>query len=179
METGKVLDRYKFEQLFKELYPQLLRYCTQFIRNQTIAEDIVQEKFIQLWEKRDTLQINTSYKSYLFAAVRNKCIDIIRSRYAHSFITIDEKTNCTAEDANSYQTIEYKEFSDAVTQAVENLPDKCYTVFSMHRYGNLKRKEIAKELNISERTVDNHLAYALKKIKMFLLKCDFLKLLIF
>ncbi len=174
-ERNEKLDRNKFEYLFREFYIQLLRYCTQLIRNQTIAEEIVQEKFVQLWEKRDEINIHTSYKTYLYTSVKNKSIDYLRLKYKKSFITYEEANQLLVHNADPSRLLEYSEFSDIVTKAVEELPEKCFTVFSLKRYGEFTRKEIAEKLNISEKTVDNHLSMATKKIRSYLVKHGFLQ----
>ena len=172
------LDQHSFEHVFRELYPNLLRYCTQITRSQEVAEDIVQEKFIRLWEKRDEIIIHSSYKSFLYTSVKNKAIDYLRNRYSKSFISFDDAPNILEKESAS-QGMEFEEYSRIVTKAVEELPEKCFTVFSLKRYGDLSRKEIAEKLDISEKTVDNHLAVATKKIRAFLLKYGLLQLLIF
>ena len=164
------LDRCTFEQLFRELYLPLLRYCTQLLRNQIIAEEIVQERFIYLWENKDEITVHTSYKSYLYTSAKNKSIDYLRSRYAKLFISYQELPHILARNVSPSQSLEYREFSEIVTKAVEKLPEKCFIVFSLKRYDGLGRKEIAEMLNISEKTVDNHLAMATKKIREFLFK---------
>ena len=167
MNKNNSLDQNTFEHLFRNLYPGLLRFCTQIVRNQTIAEDIVQEKFIHLWEKRDEHFIQLSYKSYLYTSVKNKAIDHLRSKYLKSIVSIDE-AHTIIDNGNSSQPMEYEEYSKIVTRAVESLPERCFAVFSLKRYGEFSRKEIAQQLNISEKTVDNHLAEATKKIRAFL-----------
>lgn len=176
-QVNNNLDVCSFEKLFREFYPALLRYCTKITRNQAIAEDIVQEKFIHLWEKRNEINIHSSYKSYLYTTVKNKAIDYLRTQYSKSFLSYDQAPLLT-ESETPLQLMESEEYSKLVTRAVESLPDKCFVVFSLKRYGELSRKEIAEKLNISEKTVDNHLAIATKKIRSMLLKFSFLQLLI-
>ncbi len=172
------LDPQTFEYLFREFYPGLLRYCTRITRNQVIAEDIVQEKFIRLWEMRNEIIIHSSYKSFLYTSVKNKAIDYLRTKYSKSFISYNEAPILNDQETPS-QLLEFEEYSKIITKAVEGLPDKCFAVFSLKRYGELSRKEIAEKLNISEKTVDNHLAIATKKIRSVLLKYSLLQLLLF
>ena len=177
-EKNNRLNAYAFENLFRELYPGLLKFCTQITRNQIIAEDIIQEKFILLWEKRDEIIIHSSYKSFLYTSVKNKAIDYLRKKYSKLFISFDEIPDLSEQQTTS-QRLEFEEYSQIVTKAIEELPDKCFVVFSLKRYGEFSRKEIAEKLNISEKTVDNHLAVATKKIRAFLLKYGLLQLFIF
>ena len=159
------LDISGFERLFKKLYAPLCRYCCQFVRNTALAEEIVQDKFLYLWEKKDTLEVRTSIESYMFTAVRNQSIDYLRSRAAKIALMQEELSTEVHDDTDPLKTIEYEEFECALNRAVESLPEKCFIVFSLKRYGGLKNSEIAKELGLSEKTVLNHLTRAKKEIK--------------
>jgi RNA polymerase sigma-70 factor, ECF subfamily len=164
------LDNGNFELLFRENYTVLCRYCIQFVRVPEIAEEIVQDQFITLWEKREQIEIHTSVKAYLYKSVKNKSIDYLKSKYARL------KSGETAEmyniaDNNSPQSIiEGNEATRIIEMAIKQLPEKCYAVFSLSRFGGMSNKEIADELNISVKTVENQVTIALRKIKDFLRK---------
>ena len=172
--TNKKIPLYKnyleinsisFEKLFKELYTPLCRYCIQFVRIPEIAEEIVQDIFIYIWDNRSKIQIHTSIKSYLYTSTRNKSIDYIKSKYARINFVNEEYSYGTVEHSNPLSSLEENELSSIVTKAIEDLPEKCYIIFSMSRYGDLTNKQIAQELNISEKTVEAQITIAIKKIK--------------
>ena len=154
-----------FKILFKKYYSDLLRYCLKFVRKPEIAEEIVQDQFIYLWEKRNSIKITSSIESYLFRSVRNKSIDYLKSSYV--------KLNFENEDAilnkqgnlNPYNEIEIKELVTIIEQVIIKLPEKCYTIFTMSRNAGLSNKEIADKLEISVKTVENQITIALRKIK--------------
>jgi RNA polymerase sigma-70 factor, ECF subfamily len=164
------LDTAAFESLFYELYPLLCRYSLQFVRNAEIAEEIVQEQFIHFWEKHDDIQIHTSYSAYLYRSVRNRSIDYLKSTYA-KIQFVDEEMSYPVEDAsNPLQIIIEKESEFLINRAIESLPEKCFLIFSLSRYGELSHKEISEKLSISEKTVENQITIAIKKIKSFMQK---------
>jgi RNA polymerase sigma-70 factor, ECF subfamily len=164
------LDREGFKQIFDELYIKLCRHSLQFVRIASISEEIVQELFIYLWEHRDSINIKTSYKSYLYAAVKNKSIDYLRSKYANLQFVSEDHINNLTDRYNSQSHLEEEDLNKILNQAFEELPEKCYIVFSMSRFGDFSNKQIAEQLNISEKTVENQITIALKKIRAYLSK---------
>jgi RNA polymerase sigma-70 factor, ECF subfamily len=160
------LDKINFEKLFNELYPALCRCAIQFVRIPEIAEDIVQEQFVDLWEKRESLIIHTSLKAYLYKSVKNKSIDYLRSKFAKIQFVQEEFSHNLREESNPLKIMEEQELDSAITEAIEELPEKCYTVFSLSRFGDLTNRQIAEELRISEKTVENQITIAIKKIRL-------------
>jgi RNA polymerase sigma-70 factor, ECF subfamily len=171
------LDSISFGRLFNELYPALCRHCIKFVRIPEVAEEIVQDQFVNIWEKRDELQIRVSYKSYLFKAVEYKAIDYLRSKFAKIHFVGEEFSDEASEILNPLHKLENEELAAAVTKALEHLPERCYIIFSMSWFSELTNKQIAQELNISEKTVENQITIALKKLKILL--GEFLSILIF
>jgi RNA polymerase sigma-70 factor (family 1) len=171
-----LIHKAELEVLFKELYQPLVKHSIRFVRQPEIAEEIVQEIFIHIWEKRNELNIHTSYKAYLFTAVRNKSIDYLKSKYAkQAFVSEEFLTNYPESEA-PHDSLEEKELDNLITEAIKALPGKCHLVFSMSRFGNYTNKQIAEELNISKRTVETQISVALKRLKKEIEK--YLKLII-
>jgi RNA polymerase sigma-70 factor, ECF subfamily len=164
-EYTKKLTPELFEQLFNDLYPALCRHSLQLVRISEIAEEIVQEQFVYLWERRDTIHVHTSYKAYLYAAVKNKSIDYLKSKFANLQFVSEELIYDLPTSSNPLQQLEENELESMVTKVLKSLPEKCYAIFSLSRYGGLTNKQIAENLNISEKTVENQITIALKKIK--------------
>ncbi|MFA9389984.1 MAG: RNA polymerase sigma-70 factor [Prolixibacteraceae bacterium] len=159
-------DSTDFKALFEKFYPELCRYAFYLTNDKSIAEDLVQELFISLWEKRDSLQIE-SVKSYLYTAVKNRSLNFLQSYYKKNIqfgITgkDDSVSNSTKEE------VEYNELTLLLKEAVKTLPPKCYSVFFLKRFEYLSTKEIAGKLHLSEKTVENQMTIALKKIAVFL-----------
>jgi RNA polymerase sigma-70 factor, ECF subfamily len=168
------LDEKSFEKLFNEYAAVLCKYSIRFVRDTDLAEDIVKEVFITLWEKRNSISIQLSLKSYLYASVKNRSIDYLRSRIAKIRFEKDELLNDLTEPVDFSSALEEKEFSEMITKAVEQLPEMCRIVFSMRRFGDFTNKQISEELNISVKTVENHISKAIKKLRPILANYRFL-----
>jgi len=166
IQSEIVLKATTFEKLFKELYPSLCRCAIRFVRIPEIAEEIVQVQFMELWEKRGSVKIHTSYKSYLYKSVKNKSIDYLRSKFAKLNFVQEEFSYTLIEQSNPIKDIEEKELESVITAAIKELPEKCYIVFSLSRFGDLTNKQIAQQLGISEKTVENQITIAIKRVRI-------------
>ena len=160
------LNEATFRQLFDKLYDGLCRYSIQFVRVPQIAEDIVQNLFIYLWEKRKEIDIHTSYSSYLHKAVKNRSIEYLRSKFARIDFVQTDASQFLPEYSNPQIKLEEEELETIIAKVVNDLPEKCYIIFSMSRFGDLTHKQIAEKLNISVKTVEAQLTKALKRIRV-------------
>lgn len=165
---NKTLDKIQFEQLFKSHFQYLVNYGVQYVQDSNTAEDIVQKVFITLWEKRTSINPNQSVKSYLFTAVRNKCLNYIRDNKKYRSQVLD--LDCGEFDIIEEETAPQEELKQQIEHALNQLPDKCRKVFELSRLHNLKYKEIANELDISVKTVEAHMSKALKTLRTLLSK---------
>lgn len=175
-----------YEELFKQTYPRLLGYCSLFIHNQSQANDLVQECFVRLWEKRSTISASQSVESLLFVMLRNRCLNYLRDQKLH---VSDKNINLVGENElqHLYQldfagkeenTLEEK-LIDAIRESVEKLPEKRKLVFVKTKVEGKKNKEVATELNISVKAVEKHLHQAKEQIhKEMLLKFPLLSVLV-
>lgn len=157
-------DKQTYRLLFENYYKVLILYATSLTKNEPKAEDLVQNVFINLWTKRDTLEIRSSINSYLYKSVYNLFINDYRK----------ELRNDNVLDKIHYevlqQTIEEEENSiksklDWVNKEIDSLPPKSKEIFVMNKRRGLSYKEIASILDISENTVDSHISRALKQIR--------------
>lgn len=151
-----------FEMLFRTYYQPLCHYAYSFLQDKEDAEEIVQSTFLMVWEKRETLAIRTSVKPYLYAMVRNACLNAIKhekikQRYAGEEIALAARSH----DAVS-QAVASNELEHRIKAAMDVLPEQCRMVFKLSRFEELKYAEIAEQLNISIKTVENHMGKALK-----------------
>lgn len=169
-------DRTAFDLLFHFYYPGLVIYATQFAVDKSEAEDIVQNLFVKLWEKRQRVQLVDSLKSYFFTSVRNRCLNTLKhqqveSKYIGQLYDMSERN--LLYQPNLYIASELQEI---IRQAIDELPERCREVFVMSRMEQLKNDEIAEKLNLSKRTVETHISHALKILRVKLK--DYLPLLI-
>ncbi len=155
-----------FDSVFETLYEPLCKFCLKFVHQKDIAEDIVQEQFVYLWENRKRLYNQGSIKSYLYTSVRNKSISFLKSNYYKNKaepleVVSDINTNYFQPPDN---WLESKELEKIIKNAINELPEKCRMVFTLKRFGELSNKEIADKLKISVKTVENQMTIALKRI---------------
>jgi len=153
-----------FEFVFKKYYSVLCIYATKYCGSKEIAEEIVSQFFLNFYDKRETLTINVSLKSYLFRSVRNTALNYIRDNSKlvnKEYINeVNIKYTDTVQD-----TLIGKELEEVINKAIDNLPDQCRIIFIKSRFEEKKYKEIAEELNISVNTVETQMSRALKKLR--------------
>jgi len=153
-----------FEYVFRKHYEMLCRYAIRIINDGTEAEEIVQDLFYSLWEKRQSLKIDISLKSYLFAAVHNRCMKYIRHRNVEEKYRSEHPANTV--EAESPETYAYsEELNEILERTLKSLPQKCSTIFRMNRFEGLKYSEIAAKLSVSVKTVEANMGRALKILR--------------
>lgn len=155
-------DETAFEMTFKTHYQALCNYAYTFLQDRDEAEEIVQATFLNFWEKRQGIDIQSSMKSYLYRAVRNTCLNAIKHskiRQIHASETI-ATTNPGYESVA--QAVDASELDGRIASAMEKLPEQCRLIFKMSRFEELKYAEIADHLNLSVKTVENQMGKALK-----------------
>ena len=158
-------DEQVFETIFRTYYERLCNYANTILNDMDEAEEMVQSAFLTVWEKHDTLEIHTSVKSYLYRAVHNSCLNRVkhfkvRKTYGDS---VKNQTELLHDDAS--QDLIGSELDAIVANAIDSLPDQCRLVFKLSRFENLTYAEIAEQLGISVKTVENHMVKALKVLR--------------
>ena len=157
-------DKKVFDALFRAYYAPLCNYaCAMTDGDMDAAEDIVQERFFKLWEKRADLTINYSIKSYLYKMVYNACLNRIRSEKTQSKYKAHNATFLAENPV--YQLDTTSEIQTNVFKALAVLPEQCRRVFELNRFEELKYREIAEQLNISIKTVEKHIGKALRILR--------------
>lgn len=172
-------DQGAFTEIYNRFKGLLFIYACKVARDEGVAEDLVQELFIYIWDKRQMINFTSSLSSYLYSAIRYKFFDLIdkqkvRTDYVNAFQLFLDK--------GEYLTDNYiaeKELSAIIEREVSNLPAKMQEVFLLSRKVNLSNKEIAEHLGISEKTVKNQLSTALKILRVKLGFFSFLFLLLY
>ena len=163
-EAHTNFDQLAFEQLFKSHFAHLCNFAYQFVPDMDSAKDITQKVFILLWENRENINPDQSIKSYLFTAVKNRCLNHIRDqkKYRSRILDVDihDIDISFEEDQMAVDELEGK-----VARALSQLPEKCRQVFEMSRYQNKKYQDIATALDISVKTVEAHMSRALKGLR--------------
>ncbi|MES2680947.1 MAG: RNA polymerase sigma-70 factor [Bacteroidota bacterium] len=157
-------DKSAFEQAFRAYYQSLCNYAVPLIKDKDEAEEVVQNVFFNIWSKREALQINSSLKSYLYRAVHNDCLNKLKHVKVKTLYAEDYKKSAGAFNSAT-DTLEAKELGVKINKAIDSLPEQCGNVFRLSRFENLKYAEIASQLDISVKTVENHMGKALKILR--------------
>lgn len=155
LHTKREMD---INSLFKTYYRPLCLYAMHYLNGDTvIAEDIVQESFVKMWQCKPK-----NNKAFLYSAVHNACIDHIRKNKA----TLTEILPQDIDGAISDEDAQTRSFTEArLWTAIDDLPEGMRKVLLMSKRDGMKYREIAEELGISEKTVEHHIASAMKKLK--------------
>lgn len=160
---NSTLDQALFEQLFKKHFGHLVNFAVQYVGDQDTAQDITQKVFIRLWESREKINANQNIPSYLFTSVKNRCLNHIRDhkKYRSQVLDLDAGDF----DQPVEESLDMEALKIKIKKALEELPEKCRLVFEMSRYQHMKYKEIAEELEVSQKTVEAHMSKALKILR--------------
>jgi len=151
------------ELIFKQYYEVMCRTAIRITKERSLAEDIVQEVFYELYKKREALKIQ-SLVGYLKRAVYNRSINKVKGRKDH--VDADEMAyELTDNMNNSQDDMEYGELETFINSVIDSLPEKCRLVFVLNRFEQLSYKEVAAKLDISVKTVENQMSKALKKLR--------------
>ena len=159
-----------FERAFKEHFKALHAYAFTIIRDEENAEEIVQNVFFKLWEKKEQMEGITSLKAYLYKATYNDSLNFLKhNKVRAAYETYAKATNSDRNDA--VDTLSTKELQAKIDKALNELPEQCRTIFQMSRFEELKYREIADQLGLSVKTVENQMGKALKVLREKLADC--------
>jgi RNA polymerase sigma-70 factor (ECF subfamily) len=152
--------------LFKEHYEQLHRYAFTIVKDNDEAKDVVQSVFLNLWEKRESLNITTSGKAYLFRSVYNESLNHLKKQEVlqrHHNISVSETDLSSEQKPFAFE--DELLLKQKIDEVLNELPPQCREVFMKSRAEKLKYTEIAAELGIAVKTVEAHMSKALKIIR--------------
>lgn len=158
-------DERIFEEVFHHYYSALCRYARSLLHDSEGAEEVVQQTFIAIWEKRENIHYSVSLKAYLYRAVHNRCLNEIekkkvRREYATDHLQQPETAAMPA-DAPQRQ----KELYKLIREAIDRLPEQCRKIFQLSRFEEMKYAEIAEHLGLSIKTVENQMGKALRLLR--------------
>jgi RNA polymerase sigma-70 factor (family 1) len=165
VELLRADDRWAFREIYRRYFRPLTMTAHSRLRSEEVVEEIIQEVFLSLWEKRSTQGIQ-HLKAYLFASLRYQIIDFYNSQILTERLTdstvakYDFWQNATESDLN------FKEISDIFKKVIESLPPKTKQIFKLSRLDHKTTLEISQSLKIPERTIEYHITTALKTLRI-------------
>jgi len=162
MSDGNVAA-YRF--LFDHHFTDLCNFLLIYLHSKELSEEIALEIFTFIWEKRQSLQIKASFKSFLFSSAKNRAISLYRKEQKMIFASIDSMQSISYDDSSSQQLMENTELREIINTAIDKLPEKSKQIYQLAWEENLSHKEIAEQLGITPKTVENHVGIALRKLR--------------
>lgn len=158
-------DAASFERLFDYYYPKLVNFANKFLHDTSESENITQEVFILVWEKRNDLNLELSFSSFLFKISKNRIINVLRKKvneqkYMEYLVhSGEDKLNTVLQQMN------YNELMNEIHKVINQLPERRRKIFNLSRQDGLSYKQIAKKLEISENTVDTQIRNVLDELR--------------
>jgi RNA polymerase sigma-70 factor (ECF subfamily) len=159
-------DERALRQIFDQHYPKLLSDVYRLVPDEDTCKDLAQEVFVDLWRKRTELDIHTSLRAYLRRAAVNKTLNYLKTQKR---TLLDEPAHLEQLADDSAQEIRQKQGQETLEQAlhaaIDALPEKCRLVFSLSRFEQRSHREIAEQLDISVKTIENQITKAMKLLR--------------
>ena len=164
-ETG-IFDEKTLESLYRDHYSGLCRFAAGYVKNEEVAREIVQDAFVNLWEKRHTIDLSKPVKSYLSTTVRNKSLNHLRDhkKFSGGLLALENLTDEAGYDQPD--KIVEGEIRDRIAAGIAELPEKCREIFLLNRNEAMKYQQIADKLQISVKTVETQMSKALQHMRI-------------
>jgi RNA polymerase sigma-70 factor, Bacteroides expansion family 1 len=165
-----VSDKEDFQNIFRTYYTPLCHLSNSYLDDEDEAKSIVQEAFLKLWEVRESLNSDSNLRNYLFTLVKNNCLNILKRKQIllkhHEKIKwLEMRFQYQSLERMGSEYLEFDELKEKIEQAIKKLPEHCRIVFEMSRFEELKNREIAEKLGVTQKTVEAHLTKALKILR--------------
>lgn len=158
-----------FKMFFESNYIHFYIYCRKYVSDVDDAKDILQNVFLNIWEKKDKNIIHTNFQSYVYRSIHNECLNFIRDKRSISFSEVDSDQSYEekfVEESNPDSNLICCELERKTKQIINDLPDQCKCIFVLSRIEGKKNSDIADELGLSVRTVETQIYRALKVLKL-------------
>lgn len=162
-------DERALVEIYNRYWNKLLAQARWDLRNEADAEDCIQELFIKLWNCRTGLTLRHKLSTYLYRAVKNQTINMLAKRNSkRNNIVFEEATGMEIFAPSADSSLLEKEMLQILEAAIDALPDKCSKIYRMSRIDGQSNKEIAKQLDVAEKTVEGHITRAIKQVSTYI-----------
>jgi RNA polymerase sigma-70 factor (ECF subfamily) len=156
---------FAYRHLFDHHFSDLCNFLLIYLHRRELSEEIALDIFTYVWEKREMLQIKATFKSFLFAAAKNKAITLYRKEHQKMFTQIENSELPISNETDAQFLMENEELRLLIEKAIDKLPEKSRQIYQMAWDENLSYNEIATQLGLSPKTVENHIGIALRKLR--------------
>jgi RNA polymerase sigma-70 factor (family 1) len=158
-------DQHAYAQLYIAYMPYLLKFAHSIIKNKELAEEIVSDVFIKIWQNRTDIEKIENFKLYLYVGTKNTALNYLSRHFRKNVISLEEMSlNIQPGPYNPEQLLITSEAVKKINAEIQRLPPRCRLIFKLAKEDRLRYNEIASLLNISVKTIDSQMAIALKKI---------------
>ena len=158
-------DEHAFGQLYVAYLPFLLKFAHSIIKNQELAEEIISDVFIKIWQNRHDIDKIDNFKLYIYISTKNTALNYLSRHFRKDTISLEEmSSNIAVSPYNPEQLLITSEAVKKINHEIQKLPARCKLIFKLVKEDGLRYNDIAELLNISVKTIDSQMAIALKKI---------------
>ncbi len=172
-------DKSALDELFGHYYPRLYQFSRSILKIENEIDDILQEVFVKIWLNRQKIGNAETFNAYIFTITKNEVLNLIRKRLRDQTFRDQLFLRSVAEEYQLENQLEFEEIKTRIDQIVVKLPKKRQQIFILSRTNGLSNKEISDQLNISEKTVEDHITHAIKQIKRSMKEMGVLSILYF
>ncbi len=158
-------DEKALQSIFNQYYKYLLVSAYNIVGDNAKAKDLVQDVFFEIWKKRSQIDIQFSLKAYLRKAVVNRGLNYLKMHQRIDWGDDHFDAQTPDQTASPHTLVEASDLQTIINNTIDNLPPKCKTIFTLSRFEKIAHKEIAQQLDISTKTIENHITKALKLIR--------------
>jgi RNA polymerase sigma-70 factor (ECF subfamily) len=174
--SAAVRDERAFEEVFKKYFKDLHSYACSIVKDEGVAEGIVQNVFLKIWERGENLNFQNAPAPYLYRSVHNESLNHLKHRKVRNAYDSYAMKQQVYDKSSASSKIQLSELQQKISVALNDLPQQCRTIFQMSRFREMKYQEIADELGLSVKTVEAQMGKALKVMRKKL--ADYLPILL-
>jgi len=154
------------DMIFRQYYGLLCSHAVRYVSSRAVAEDIVSDILFEFQSKEIYKLVTTSYRAYLFKSVRNRAYDYVKREMSHGSTVIENAMSVAGQHSEQPDSItQFDELHHLIERTINSMPLKRKQVYVMHRFESKKSREIAEEMNLSQRTIEAHIYMAIKQIQ--------------
>ena len=161
----KAGEKNAYQELFERYAPRIYQFSLSYLKNQADAEELVQDVFLKIWEKRDTLDQSKNIKSFIFKIAVNTIYDFIRHKNIENAFSDFVRSNSEVGSNNTWHSVIFDEMQENLQKLLSQLPEQQQKIFQLSKEEGFSNEEIATKMNLSKRTVENHLYRAVSFLR--------------